>query len=322
MFAWCIQIPTSEQSGKSTPCQLRLTCFWQHDLRAMWNIGANSSMSQQLSAMMVGFYNSVKSRGTRIPLLTGYGNGVSIEHVRFVIDREALTVDYLIVPEEEDRPPHSSEQGLDELHAIREHRRLTRSIECTLPGNEGWDVQISTKASSEEVQKLPWIPRATLDDSSGSKPDEKIIFNVQHARLPNDHAVLKVTVVIELSGPSSGLRLNGIPTPVERVETRDPSLYYMSQSMLQDASSTADFSLRSQSTFNTATTGASSTSTIPERPPLARTTTERTAAGQKAILARVKRNYIYFSSLLQEPEAKWKRSKAILSSFCRCILSI
>lgn len=279
-------------------------------------------MSQQLSAMMVGFYNSVKSRGTRIPLLTGYGNGVSIEHVRFVIDREALTVDYSIVPEEDDHPTHNSEQGLDELHAIREHRRLTRSIECALPGNEGWDVQISTKASSEEVQKLPWTPRATLDDSSGSKPDEKIIFNVQHARLPNDHAVLKVTVVIELSGPSSGLRLNGIPTPVDRVEARDPSLYYMSQSMLQDASSTADFSLRSQSTFNTTTTGASSTSTIPERPPLTRTMTERTAAGQKAILARVKRNYIYFSSLLQEPEAKWKRSKAMLLSLCRCILFI
>ena len=272
----------------------------------MWNLGATSSMAQQLSAMMVGFYNSVKSRGARIPLLTGYGNGVSIEHVRFEIDREALTIDYSIVPEEEDHQSHSTEQGLEELHAIREHRRLTRSVECTLPGNEGWDVQLSTKASSEEVQKLPWTPRATLDDTN-----EKIIFNVQHARLTNDHAVPKVTVVIELSGPSRGLRLNGIPTTVERVETRDPSSYYMSHSMLQDASSTADFSLRSQSTFNTATTGTSSTSTIPERPALTRSATERSAAAQKAILARVKRNYIYFSSLLQEPEAKWKRSKSI-----------
>lgn len=266
-------------------------------------------MAQQLSAMMVGFFNSVKSRGTRIPLLMGYGNGVSIERVRFEIDREALTIDYSIVPEEEDPQVHSSEQGLEELHAIREHRRLTRSVECALPANEGWDVQLSTRASSEVVQKLPWTPRATLDDSSGIQADEKIVFNVQHAPLPNDHAVLKVTVVIELSGPSSGLRLNGIPTPIDRVETRDPSSFYMSQSMLQDASSTADFSLRSQSTFNTATTGASSTSTISDRPALTRTMTERTAAAQKAILARVKRNYIYFSSLLQEPEAKWKRSK-------------
>lgn len=324
MYAWCIQIlkpqsPTSEQSSKPTPCRLRLTCFWQHDLRAVWNFGTTSSMSQQLSAMMVGFYNSVKSRGTRIPLLTGYGNGVSIEHVRFEIDREALTIDYSIVPEEDDHSPHTSGQGWEELHAIREHCRLARSIECFLPSNEGWDVQLSMKASSEELQKLPWTPRATLDDSSGIKSDEKIIFNVQHAQLPNDHAVLKVAVVIELSGPSSGLRLNGIPTPVDRVEKRDPSSYYMSQSMLQDASSVADYSLRSQSTFNTATTGASSHSTIPDRPVLTRTMTERTASAQKAILARVKRNYIYFSSLLQEPEAKWKRSRFPHFSSYQCI---
>jgi hypothetical protein len=52
-----------------------------------------------------------------------------------------------------------------------------------------------------------------------------------------------------------------------------------------------------------------STSAPTERPELLRTTSERTAAGQKSILSRVKRNYIYFSSLLQEPEAKWKASQ-------------
>jgi hypothetical protein len=36
--------------------------------------------------------------------------------------------------------------------------------------------------------------------------------------------------------------------------------------------------------------------------------TQRTPAAEKSILSRVRRNYIYFSSLLQEPEAKWKRS--------------
>ncbi|CAL1714035.1 unnamed protein product [Somion occarium] len=313
LFAWCIQIlkpqtPTGEQSSKQNSSRVRLTCFWQHDLRAIWNFGTASSMAQQLSSMMVGFFKTVKSRGTRIPLLAGYGNGISLERVRFAIDREALTIEYSIVPEEEDHATHTSEQGLEELHALREHRRLTRSIECALPANEGWDVQLSTKASSEEVQRLPWTQHATISESSGAKADEKIMFSLKHAALPNEHAVLKVTVVIELSGPSSGLRLNGIPQPIERVEERDPSSYYMSQSMLQDASSTADFSLRSSSTFNTATSGTSGTSTVAERPPQAQTMTERTAAAQKSILARVKRSYIYFSSLLQEPEAKWRRT--------------
>jgi hypothetical protein len=37
--------------------------------------------------------------------------------------------------------------------------------------------------------------------------------------------------------------------------------------------------------------------------------TERSLEAEKTILSRVKRSYIYFSSLLQEPEAKWKRSE-------------
>ncbi|KAI0073061.1 hypothetical protein K474DRAFT_1667048 [Panus rudis PR-1116 ss-1] len=310
LFAWCIQVLKPQTPSGDPPkhgsSRLRITCFWQHDLRAMWNFGSTSSMAQQLSAMMIGFFKTVKSRGTRIPLLMGYGNGVAIDRVRFQVDREALTVEYSILPEEEDHGAQGKD-GVEGLDAIKEHRRLTRSIECALPANEGWDVQLATRASSEEVQRLPWTAHATTDGSATNKADEKIIFNVKHASLPNDHSVLKVTIVIELSGPSSGLRLNGIPQPIERLEERDLHSYF-THSMLQDASSTAEYSLRSQTTFNTATTGASSTSTVPERPPLGRAQTERTAAAQKSILARVKRNYIYFSSLLQEPEAKWKRT--------------
>jgi hypothetical protein len=47
-----------------------------------------------------------------------------------------------------------------------------------------------------------------------------------------------------------------------------------------------------------------------ERPTLTRTDTERSAAQTKSIQARIKRNYIYFSSLLQEPEAKWRPTVA------------
>lgn len=283
-----------------------MTCFWQHDLRAMWNFGSTFSIAQQLCSMIIGYYKTVKTRGTRIPLLMGYGNGVSVERVRFQIDREALTVDYAIVPEEEEM---SALQGQDELQALREHRRLTRAVECALPANEGWDVQITTKASSDEVSSLPWAAHATRSAEATSKDTDKVTLHVKHSSLPNDHSVLKVRIVIELSGPSSGWRLNGIPQPVEEVEERDPSSYYISQSILQDTTSMADASLRSKSTVNTTTTSASSTSTIPEPPPLARTLTERTAAAERSILSRVKRNYIYFSSLLQEPEAKWKRSE-------------
>ena len=267
--------------------------------------------------MMVGFHKTVKTRGTnRVPLLVGYGHGVSVERVRFQIDREALTVDYAIVPDEsEDDHYHQEasgrEQGIEELHAIREHRRLTRSVEWTLPTAEGWDVQITTKASSDSVAQLPWTAHATRGHASSSKDQDKVILNVKHSELPDSHSVLKVRVVIELSSPSSGWRLNGIPQPIEEIEERDPtsSSHFMSQPLLQDSASMAGLSFHTRSTANTQTTTTSSTSTIPEAISRTATNAERTPAAERSILSRVKRNYIYFSSLLQEPEAKWKRSK-------------
>ncbi|KAE9405446.1 hypothetical protein BT96DRAFT_916169 [Gymnopus androsaceus JB14] len=266
LLAWCIQHlkppqPSSESKRKSG--RLRITCFWQHDLRAIWGIGSSSSsVVQQLSTYDLG-----------IPKLIGYGNGVTIEKIRFQIDREALTIEYSVVPEEDSPTDHHNSQG---LQSLRDQRRLTRAIECVLPSVEGWDVQLSTRASSEEI-----------------------VLRLAHAPLIDDHSLLKVKVVIEISGPSSGLRLNGVPQVIRELEEqRDPSSY-----VARDAT---DISVPSSSSIHgsAATSIASSSST----PPLIRITAERSTGAEKTILSRVKRNYIYFSSLLQEPEAKWKRT--------------
>ncbi|TFY53977.1 hypothetical protein EVJ58_g9138 [Rhodofomes roseus] len=315
LFAWCVQVIEQPPTSKRSP-KLRITCFWQHNLKTLWSFNTASSFAQQLCTMMVGIYNTVQKRGLRIPQLMGYGNGVSIERLRFDLDREALTVDYSIVPEDEDHTPHTTAQGLDELFAIREHKRLTRSVECALPTPVGWDVQIATKASSDQVAQLPWTVQAKRDPSpaqgsTATSPEtDRIIFGIKHAALPNDHSVLKVRVVIELSGSSSGIRLNGIPQPIEQVEERDPQSHIASQQMLRDASSAADFSFNTQSSSvsTVAESASKASAALPERPALSRTQTERTATAEKSILSRVKRNYIYFSSLLQEPEAKWKRT--------------
>jgi hypothetical protein len=265
--------------------------------------------------MILGLYSAVKEYGSRIPVLTGYGNGVTVERIRFQVDRVALTVDYSIIPDEDDHSIEPS-RGVDELQVIRESKRLTRSIECALPASEGWDVQLSTKASSEEVEKLPWSVRAIRSMPSTSelpaKEPDKLTFQVKHSSLPDDHSILKVHVVIEKSGPSNGLRLNGIPHKIDTVEERDPVSLSMPQEMAQDASSAAQFSMQSISTMSTADSSIASSSSQHIRPELVRSPTERNAAARKSILSRVKRNYIYFSSLLQEPEAKWKQSTSQL----------
>ncbi|KAI9453398.1 hypothetical protein BJY52DRAFT_1189620 [Lactarius psammicola] len=310
LFAWCIQSlppvssqqtsPTDSSTRKTNPGRLRITCFWQHDLRALWNIGTTSSLPQQLASMVLGLLKTTIKRRSRVPLLTGYGNGVAISRIRFDLNRESLTLEYSVIPEDEDHhSTHSSDnlQGLDELHAIREHRRLTRT------------------ASSDKVSQLPWSARAYRSGSSAASSTsggptsdtENLLYRVKHAALLNDHSLLKVQVVIERSA-SSGLRLNGLPQVVESIEERNPASHLMSPQLLQDATSTTDISFHtvsSAATGRTTLSGSSASKAVSQPLP---STAERSAAQEKSILSRVRRNYIYFSSLLQEPEAKWKRT--------------
>ena len=262
--------------------------------------------------MILGLYKIVKKRGTKIPMLVGYGYGVGVERVRFQLDRQALTVEYLVHLEEDGGEESSNIQNLNELH---EHRRLTRAIEFLLPASEGWDIQVTTKAPSERVEKLPWTATAIrgkpLPPNPGAivKPLELTVFRVMHSVLPDAHTLIKVRVVFELSGPSGGIRLNGLPQTIQADEERDPSsLFAAQQQLLQDASSTAGASLQTSSSVSSVGTIGSGAS--PVRSHLANQAGERSVAADKSILSRVKRSYIYFSSLLQEPEAKWKRSES------------
>ncbi|KAF9038588.1 hypothetical protein BJ165DRAFT_400191 [Panaeolus papilionaceus] len=314
LFAWCVQhiqppplSPTTESRKSSGAARLRITCIWQHDLKELWGFGASTTtLSQQLSTMTLSLFKTVTKRGGRVPKLTGYGNGVSIERVRYQIDREALNLDYAIIPDDDDHTRTHELHGMDEVVALREYRRLTRSIECVLPSLEGWDVQVTLKGSSDEVEALPWSAQATRcrsNPSADTTPDQ-ILLRITHAALIDDDDVLKVKVKVEVSGGTRGLRLNGLPTTIHDLEERDPTSYTASQKIFQDMASAVDLSVQTSSSMGTMSTSASSSSGSPMvRPP-----TERTPAAEKSILSKVRRNYIYFSSLLQEPEAKWRRT--------------
>ncbi len=175
-------------------------------------------------------------------------------------------------------------------------------------------MQISTQASSDKVAQLPWsamayrknaAATASISGSPTSDPDS-LLFRVNHVALLDDHSLLKVQVAVERSA-SSGLRLNGLPQVIEFIEERNPTSYIMPQQMLQDAISTADVSFlttSSNATGRSTMSGSSGSRALQVPRPAA----GRSAAQEKLILSRIRRNYIYFSSLLQEPEAKWKRS--------------
>ncbi len=255
--------------------------------------------------MVLGLFKTVLKRGARTPKLIGYGNGVTIERVRFQMDREALTVDYAIIPEddEHDHPPSFPEYA--KAVDAQQPRREPRTVEIVLPASAGWDVQVSLKGSSPQVEKLPWQARAMKRSSYPSgQPHDQILLRLSHVPLLDEHSILKIRLILELSGPSSGLRMNGIPHAIADVEERSPTTY--TPPILPDFPSTASLS------FNTSASSVkTAASSIASNNVIARPHTERTPAAEKSILSRVKRNYIYFSSLLQEPEAKWKRSKSL-----------
>ena len=265
--------------------------------------------------MTLSLLKTVMKRGSRVPKLIGYGNGVSIGRIRYQLDREALTVDYTILPDDED---HSPDSGPGLLLALRENRRLTRTLECVLPSLSGWDVRLTLKGSDEEVEKLPWSAHALRNgDSSDPTPaanalplSNQTLLRITHASLTSANAVLKVKLVIEVAGGTRGLRVNGLAKPIHSVEDRDPFALDIPQRILQDVASVQGLSFGtfdspiSESTVGSSSSSLASVDAVVGRP----LTMDRSAAAEKTILSKVRRNYIYFSSLLQEPEAKWRRS--------------
>ena len=308
VFAWCVQniIPQSSPTEIKKPRKggrLRITCFWQHDLKALWGFGlSTSALAQQLSTMTISLFKTVMKRGGRVAKLAGYGNGISIERMRYQIDREALVLDYAIIPDD-DNHHETGLHGMDEVHALREHRRLTRSIECVLPTLEGWDVQVTLKGSSEEVEKVPWTAHA-MRRSSMFSVMEQVLLRITHGALTDDDAVLKVKVVVEVSGATRGLRLNGLAIQFHDHDERNPISHVISQKILQDVASAVDMTIQTSTSSLGSVSTAGSAGEVVTRP-----NSDRSPAAQKSILSKVRRNYIYFSSLLQEPEAKWRRSE-------------
>lgn len=255
-----------------------------------------ASRPQHLTALLIGLVRVVRKRGNRVPLLHGFGLGVSIDNLTFDTNREALTAEYSIHHDSEDDDlQRKARKSIDELHAMKERRRLERAIECTLPSSVGWDVQLTTRGSSSEVA-LPWTVEVVRKTSEADR--EYLLLWARHAALPSKHAILKVTLSIEVAGGTKGLRLNGSPHPIEQTESRDPSSFRVPQPLLQDATSVTGLS------FHTASTAENGQSDTASSRMSLRLTGLRTQNGDKSILALVRRNYVYFASLLQEPEAK------------------
>jgi hypothetical protein len=257
------------------------------------------SRANHLCSLMVGAVKAVNKFGNYIPMLQGFGLGVGIDRMSFDIGRKSLTVDYSIVDEQEEDEMRQTPKGMDDIRAKKERRRLEKSVEFVLPNLSSWDVQMITRASSSPAAATPWTVNVYRDTDIAHDQDQ-LLLRTRHASPPSSHAIIKVKLVIEAAaGPIGLLRLNGTPHPIENLEARDPTSMMIPEQLLQDASNAGALSFQTPFSGQAPFSDDMSRTVSTRVPPGG-----RTEGGQKSILKLVRRNYVYFASLLQEPEVK------------------
>ncbi|KAK4687442.1 hypothetical protein P7C73_g2672, partial [Tremellales sp. Uapishka_1] len=282
LLAWCIQLPSSPSSADTPPKgKARITCFWSWNPKGAWAVGGG--VPQHLPSLLVGLVDHVRDGSEKVPVLLGYGPDVSVGTVGYDTARVTLSVGYAIV--------NNGEDGGDE--------GLRRQVEFGLSSTQSWDVRIhvknqqgedspSTVWSSFVGQAPPTVP--------GSAAPKRLVLRFAHPGLSTSEELVRVNVSIEQTSgsASSGLRINGIPVTVESMDRSIPS-----RPLLEETASTSAISLRTMSTRDGLAfqEEASEAKKIDNGRPL---------AAEKNIAALIKRNYIYFTSLLQEPEPKWR----------------
>ncbi|GAA6027757.1 hypothetical protein JCM8097_008019 [Rhodosporidiobolus ruineniae] len=201
---------------------------------------------------------------------------------------------------------------------------------------DGWDVRIAVKAlgggassspskagaaggggaevdPSYSVSLSAAAPSSSSSTSGDLSPSSRLTLRITHAPLSSPAHLVRATITVQRLAGGRCVRVNGVKVDLERVEMRDP-LALLSSAAGLDADEAA--SLRTGGTGSSASPEPSSPTTAD--PPLESGVSlrSRTApslsppsaalARQQALTALLRRSYIYFLSLLQEPPAKWR----------------
>ncbi|KAH9823570.1 hypothetical protein DFH28DRAFT_1173297 [Melampsora americana] len=307
------ELPTSDSSKpphKPLITTARITVFW----KVNWKGAIFSTHHSQIASLLGGFIDYIRARADRIPLLSSYGKGIDFGSTTFDKSEEKLTIEYAVVlmdttadsiPERQDIPSFQiNESETDSEEAIR----AERSIELKLPINQGWNVQIHSDGQGEGVDDS-WTTIAEK-----SQVSSRTVLRIHHAQLTGSHQIVKVRVTVQRLAGGNSLRVNQKAIKINPVEPR-PSTQPPCV-LLDETKSISNLSVQTDSTELSKFTGDTSSpadnslkaSTSSTSRPLITSLFKRStpATRANAISSLLRRSYIYFSSLLQEPEAKWK----------------
>ncbi|KAK4049055.1 hypothetical protein OIV83_004417 [Microbotryomycetes sp. JL201] len=304
LLAWCIQlVPTTSSTATAGLRKLKISLFWQWSLKG----AVFATHHQQIAQVVSGFVSYVREHGAHVALVSSYGRGLEVSSSTFDPGQETRTVEYAIVLDEtDDDVQDGKEIALDELAQRKERLRLECSIEFALASSEGWDVQVSVKAVGEGVDTT-WHSVA----ESAINEHGRITLRLVHAKLAKSTQIVRVTVAIQRLAGGKTIKVNGEPIKLSPIEPRDASLMARAIVDVDDAASGARDPTPSIRSMSAASENGSS-----PNPNASGISLDSTASAPKQrnqapspsqeIASLLRRNYIYFTSLLQEPEAKWR----------------
>ncbi|GEM07581.1 lipid-binding START domain protein [Rhodotorula toruloides] len=323
-WQWSLRLPTALSSPSSS---------------------ASSPTTAHIAPLLSSFVNYLRSpTSTSMPLVRGYGRGVELNRDEWDVQAEMRSVEYAVVyvggsgestlhdDDEQAKAVGGNLQGLDELVRRRERARLERSVELSLPplgtldsadaggSADGWDVRVTVKSlggpttastplegpTSSDPSEPPYALGVTAPTPTSSAGAPRLTLRLSHPPLRSPSHLLRVTLTVQRLAAGRCVRVNGERRDVERVDGRDLSRTRGKWDIgPEGGTSDEGASSVASEAGSIANHDAEVAASGPGESSLSiRTTPAASPSTQIASLLR--RSYIYFLSLLQEPPAKWR----------------
>jgi len=282
----------------------RITVFW----KVNWKGAIFSTHHSQIASLLNGFVDYVRNQATEIPIISSYGDGIDFSSASYDKADEKLNISYSILPEDSNihsgEPPDENSQNEKSPYDTQ----MERAIELKLPVDQGWDIQVTVHGQGENVDE-GW-------EVTAEKPPDALrtILRIAHAKLPKSDQLVRVKVVVQRLAGGKTVRVNQTPVKAATIESSRNDV--LSIIFKDDTRSISELSLHTGSTEKSKLTSDPHLKVdspardcgSPGSETIAPTTQRLTATRANVISTLLRRSYIYFSSLLQEPDAKWKHT--------------
>lgn len=263
--------------------RVTLTAYLSWNPKLSWLAQRSSSINASMSVALQNLASYVTESGSLVAAPAAFGASLELAPTQFSESRDMLRMQYAVLLED-DTDPEDCTQGNVNLGPSRD--AAPRSVELRLPDSHGWDVHVRTKTASKTTSE--WT--RTLRHG----PPGYVVLRIQHDAVATTESFVRVSLSAQRVEASTLVRVND--EPVESVTGDAVPLACLPRALPRQNTLIAT----SPRAFEGTATASPSASTISAAQPAS-------SASLQAAAALVRRNYIYFASLLQEPEAKWAR---------------